>query len=98
MYKVLRDFADKCDNLFEYSRGQSYPRTGYEPSAGRIDELLGSNNALKTPIIEKVSEKAVEKTVEKKEDDSGLVIDSNVVAAKLADKGKATGNKSKTKK
>lgn len=63
MYKVLEHFHDLQDfttgqkgkkTYFEYNEGDTYPREGYEPAEWRIDELMGGDNPLRTPLIEEV--------------------------------------------
>lgn len=56
MYKVINKFADLQDNKYRYNIGDIYPREGYEPTAGRVAELSGSNNKQKKPLIEEVIE------------------------------------------
>lgn len=55
-YIVLHKFKDLKDGDHIYSVGDVYPRQGYKPSKGRIDELATSKNALEKPLIEKTSE------------------------------------------
>lgn len=50
-YKVLHSFTDLQDNAFHYETGMSYPRNGYKPSKGRIEELSGNNNRHGLPLI-----------------------------------------------
>ena len=56
-YKVLIDFADKEDGYREYKAGDVYPRTGLTPSADRVKELRGSDNALGASIIKPIPAK-----------------------------------------
>ena len=44
MYKVIEYFTDLQDNGYAYNVGDEYPRQGYKPSEGRIQELLTTNN------------------------------------------------------
>lgn len=60
MYKVLKDFSDIQDHFYVYRAGDTYPRPGTNPSSGRIDELLGSNNARRRPLIQAVASDAEE--------------------------------------
>ena len=65
MYRVLEQFHDLQDftvdkkgekTYFEYNEGDTYPREGYEPAEWRIDELMGGDNPLRTPLIEEVGD------------------------------------------
>lgn len=67
MYKVLEQFHDLEDfttdkkgekTYFEYNEGDIYPREGYEPAEWRINDLMGGDNPLKTPLIKEVYEVA----------------------------------------
>ena len=46
------------DNNYRYNVGDEYPRTGYKPSAKRIDELSGTNNKRGKPLIKAAQESA----------------------------------------
>ena len=69
MYKVIKSFHDLQDVketkngpiYTEYKVGDAYPRKGLKPSAERIAELAGSDNKQRTPLIEKIEEKAEKK-------------------------------------
>lgn len=39
MPKVVRLFDDRLDEKCRYEAGDTYPREGYEPPAGRIEAL-----------------------------------------------------------
>lgn len=56
-YTVIERFFDLLDNGFLYEVGDTFPRTGYEPSKERLDSLLSSNNPQLRPFIEKVDKK-----------------------------------------
>lgn len=65
-YKVIFHFFDRQDTfqtkdgveLYEYNVGDAYPREGApEPSAERISELAGPDNAIGQPLIGKVDVK-----------------------------------------
>lgn len=58
MYKVIEVFTDLQDSNYYYNVGDEYPRTGYKPSAKRIDELSGANNKRGKPLIKAVQESA----------------------------------------
>lgn len=67
MYRVLEQFHDLQDfttdkkgerTYFEYNEGDIYPREGYEPAEWRIDELMGGDNPLRTPLIKEVDDDA----------------------------------------
>lgn len=55
-YRVVKEFKDLKDNRHFYSVGDAFPRKGKRPSQERIDELLGSDNKLGRPVIEKITE------------------------------------------
>lgn len=57
MYNVLLTFADLHDDKFIYHSGGNYPREGYTPEPERIEELSGSENAFKAPIIAETKSK-----------------------------------------
>ena len=57
MYNVLLTFADLHDDKFIYHSGENYPREGYTPESERIEELSGSENAFKAPIIAEIKSK-----------------------------------------
>lgn len=67
MYKVIVRFADLTDKNYIYEVGDAYPRKGLEVSERRISELLGSDNKLHKPIIEKSIVEAPEASEEKSE-------------------------------
>ena len=65
MYRVLEQFHDLQDfttdkkgerTYHEYNEGDVYPREGYEPAEWRIDELMGGDNPLRTPLIKEVDD------------------------------------------
>ena len=57
MYKVIAHFKDLQDNNYEYNPGDTFPRTGYEASEERIDELSTDKNRRHKPVIEVVNSK-----------------------------------------
>ena len=56
MYKVIKHFIDLHDNDHSYNEGDIFPREGVDVSKERIEELAGSNNKQRTPLIELVEE------------------------------------------
>ena len=56
MYRVIEVFTDLQDSNYRYNVGDVYPRTGYKPSAKRIDELSGANNKRGKPLIKALQE------------------------------------------
>ena len=56
MWRVIARFDDIQDGFHRYKVGDTYPRTGCEPTTERIEELSGSNNRLGVPIIEECEE------------------------------------------
>lgn len=58
MYRVIEMFTDLQDSNYRYNVGDVYPRTGYKPSAKRIDELSGANNKRGKPLIKAAQESA----------------------------------------
>lgn len=65
MYRVIEMFTDLQDSNYRYNVGDVYPRTGYKPSAKRIDELSGANNKRGKPLI-KAAQESVESVTEGK--------------------------------
>ena len=55
MYTVLEYFTDLQDNNYAYKAGAEYPRKGYEPTKERIEELAGTGNVRKRPVITAVA-------------------------------------------
>ena len=51
-YKVIHRFTDLQDFNHLYNVGDLFPRIGMNVSQSRIDELAGSKNKLRTPLIE----------------------------------------------
>lgn len=72
MYKVLVMFDDLQDMVptpggsqpWRYFPGDDYPRKGAEPSAERVAELSGKNNARGIALIEEVMKPPEEKAPE----------------------------------
>lgn len=64
MHKVIKAFHDlqdpEKDGYHFYNTGDTYPRTGMKPTAERVGELSGADNAQKEPLIKEV--KAARKT------------------------------------
>lgn len=58
MHRVIEMFTDLQDSNYRYNVGDVYPRTGYKPSAKRIDELSGANNKRGKPLIKAAQESA----------------------------------------
>ena len=56
MYKVIKFFTDLQDGSYPYHVGDVYPREGLTVSQKRFNELSGSKNLQKTPLIEKIDE------------------------------------------
>lgn len=54
-YKVLEYFTDLKDKGHAYEAGDTYPRGGYEPTPGRIEELSTNKNVRKRPLIEAIT-------------------------------------------
>ena len=51
MYKAVEYFTDLQDNNYAYREGDTYPREGYTPTKGRIEELASNKNIRKRPVI-----------------------------------------------
>lgn len=51
MYTTLEYFTDLQDNNYAYKVGDEYPRKGYKPTKERIEELAGTGNVRKRPVI-----------------------------------------------
>lgn len=70
MYKAIVEFYDLTDGGRKYSVGDEYPRAGFKVTDERIAFLLGNENKLGKPVIEKTGKpEKVEKSekVEKPE-------------------------------
>lgn len=60
-YKVIEDFTDLQDNMYNYTMGMTYPRAGYNPTEKRIMELSNSRNKLGRAVIEPVVDETTSK-------------------------------------
>lgn len=58
MYKVIKYFLDLQDGNHPYHVGDVFPRSGVEVKEERLEELAGSENRQKVPLIAKVDETA----------------------------------------
>lgn len=56
MYKVIKFFTDLHDSNYPYNVGDVFPRDGVTATAGRLEELAGSNNKQGVPLIEYIDE------------------------------------------
>lgn len=56
-FRVIADFRDAADGLFQYRTGDKYPREGMKVGAGRLAELAGNENRAGYPLIEAEPEK-----------------------------------------
>lgn len=56
MYKAIVNFTDLQDGSRGYSVGDVYPRNGYIPFEGRVEELAGASNKLGKPVIEYIED------------------------------------------
>lgn len=54
MFKVIELFRDLNDGGYLYKVGDTYPRKGFTPNPGRIEELSSSSNKRGTPLIVEV--------------------------------------------
>ena len=59
-YKVIHRFTDLQDFNHLYNVGDTFPRIGMKVSQSRIDELVGSKNKLRTPLIELEKDKKID--------------------------------------
>ena len=50
-YKVITNFTDLQDDNHKYIAGDTFPRSGYEPSPERLKELSTSKNRRGKPVI-----------------------------------------------
>ena len=66
IYKVINKFTDLEDGGYVYQIGDTYPRAGYKPSDGRIDELSNYTNKQKKPLIQPLNEKGTRPATEVK--------------------------------
>lgn len=51
MYMVIEEFFDLQDAAKHYIPGDVFPREGYEPAPGRVEELAGNKNRRGRPVI-----------------------------------------------
>ena len=65
MYKVIKYFTDLHDNNYPYNVGDVFPRDGVTVTAGRLEELSGSDNRRGVPLIALVEEPESEEESEK---------------------------------
>jgi len=65
-YKVLVDFGDGADKSYQYKKGDTYPRYGFEPTEERIANLTSTNNAFGVAILEKLPDEEPKEPIEKK--------------------------------
>ena len=65
MYKVTKFFTDLHDNNYPYNVGDVFPRDGVTVTAGRLEELSGSDNRRGVPLIALVEEPESEEESEK---------------------------------
>lgn len=56
MYIAIEYFKDLKDSGYKYHAGDVFPRQGYNPSAGRIAELLSANNKRGRAVIAEVTQ------------------------------------------
>lgn len=56
MYEAIEYFTDNLDKGYAYNVGDVYPREGYTPTEDRIEELAGTDNARRRPVIKAVTE------------------------------------------
>lgn len=56
MYEVIHFFTDLQDSEYPYNVGDKFPREGMQVSNERLNELSGSNNRQKKPLIKKIFE------------------------------------------
>ena len=54
-HKAIIDWYDKQDHNRKYKAGDPYPKKG-RAKKERLEELLGSDNAAKRPVIAEVEE------------------------------------------
>ena len=65
-YKAKEHFIDLQDNNYSYNVGDIFPRSGYDVSEERIEELASSDNLRGRPVIERIPDEVTEETVEEK--------------------------------
>lgn len=65
MHKVIEFFTDLHDNNYPYNVGDVFPRDGVTVTAGRLEELSGSDNRRGVPLIALVEEPESEEEPEK---------------------------------
>ena len=65
-YRVIKAFTDGQDEKHIYREGDIYPRKGANPTKGRINGLLGTDNKQGVPLIEEILEEEEPVVVEEK--------------------------------
>lgn len=51
MYEVIYPFIDGEDGLHQYKVGDEYPYDGKKVGKERLEQLLGTDNLVKAPLI-----------------------------------------------
>lgn len=64
MYRVIREFLEKNDNLYHYHIGDTYPRKGFKATKSRIKGLMTGDNATGNIYLEEVKPEAEGETDE----------------------------------
>lgn len=100
-YEVIEAFVDLLDETHhKYSVGDSFPYADtVEVSDKRINDLLGTNNRRRKPLIKAVGEKT--EVVEKPKDDVELMnapVESEVIDEPMAEEVKTTRRGRKSQK
>lgn len=54
MYEVIQAFPERYDEGHEYSIGDTYPREGFTPPDGRVQELLDGTNRARNVYLRAV--------------------------------------------
>ena len=89
MYKVLEYFTDLRDDKFAYHEGDTFPREGITVSDERLAELSSKNNKKGRPVIKEVKEK-------KKDADTNMSRDTELVQQESADNKRKTSNRKRS--
>lgn len=75
-YRAIENFKDLLDHEYKYRAGDSFPRSGYTPSAERIKELLSDSNKRGRAVIEEVKDDFMNKPVEAEADEQPAEVEA----------------------
>jgi len=76
MYEVIHFFTDLQDFNHPYNVGDIFPRDGLNVTNERLNELSGSKNKQRKPLIKKIAESTDDETLPFSDD--GITLESGV--------------------